>query len=111
MSEKKLMPGMHVRIPKHATDHSMTVSKNKTYEVLDVEKLHINTYFHIIDDTGNKVLCILDRCGILYNNSWEIVNNSLLMDLDNIVASRAYQAALYFFCGVGVGYLIFVVLS
>jgi hypothetical protein len=111
MSEQKLMAGMYVRIPETVTVHSVNVSKNKNYQVLDVEKLSVNTYFHIIDDTNNRVLCILDKCSFLNNGSWEIVENKLSIALDKLVANKVYQAALYFLAGVSVGYIIFTALS
>jgi hypothetical protein len=110
--ETKLMAGMYVRIPENATYFSQCVSKNKEYQVLDVEILAKNTYFHIVEDSGNIVLCILDNCSFLKGGAWEIVESKKNpINIDKIVSNKQYQAALYFLAGIGFGYLIFAALS
>ena len=112
MNEQKLMAGMYVRIPKSVTNHSQFVSRKKEYLVLDVERLSKNTYFHIVEDNGNIVLCILENCSFLNGGNWEIVESKkTLINIDKVVSSKQYQAALYFLAGIGFGYLIFAALS
>jgi hypothetical protein len=100
MSKQKLTAGMYVKMSDYTTQHAANLTKGKKYEVFDVEHLAKNTYFSIINDRGEAVLCILNKCSLLYKNDWVIVPNSIF---DNEV----YQALLYFFAGIGFGYLLF----
>jgi len=97
---QKLTAGMYVKMSNDTTQHAAGLTKDKKYKVFDVEHLGKNTYFSIINDHGTAVLCIFDKCSLLYKKDWVIVSNSIF---DNEV----YQALLYFFAGIGFGYLLF----
>ena len=100
MSKRILKPGMYVKVPDDLVDYSNHLTKKKSYKVLSVEYLGINTYFHIKNDSNEEILCILTGCAFLRGGNWVITSRI-------IIEPEIYQALLYFLAGVGFGYTLF----
>ena len=68
---KELKDGMFVIAPKRCQSW---LTEGKKYKVFNVEKINtIYKYsFHIIDDIGDKNICVLNKSGHLKDQDWII---------------------------------------